>query len=120
MENKLETSAYWEAKILNINLQHNMLIRTVDTLFDDIKSNLTKTVMFEEPVMVMESNDFDNQYYPTTIFGIEKSGLIGTCGDVTHLAFEEVDERDLTESIFDYITLQDKIYLLEHIIDNLK
>ncbi len=116
----MERLIKYQEQIENINNQNNMLIRTVDTLFDDIKSNLTKVVIFDEPVTVMESGEFDNQYYAITIFGIEKSGLIGTYDDVTHLTLDDINEQDITVPKFDYTTLQDKIYLLQHIIFNLK
>lgn len=117
---KIEKLIKYQEQIENINIQQYNLEREVNLLFDEIQANLTETVMFEEPIIVKENSDFSAQTYTTTIFGLTKDELLSVADDLTHLTFAEIDEKDLTESVFDYIILEDKIYLLEHIIDNLK
>lgn len=100
---------------LRFNLEMEMSL-----LFSDIQSDLSELLMFDESIVINENSDHDSQHYITTIFGIAKDEIISAVGDVTHLTFDEIDKNDLTETMFDYITFQDKIYLLETIIDNLK
>lgn len=116
----MERLIKYQEQIESINIQQYNLEKEVNLLFDEIQSSLTESLVFEEPIVVKENSDFSDQTYTTTIFSLTKDELLGCSDDVTHLTFDEIDKRDITEPIFDCITLQDKIYLLQHIIFNLK
>lgn len=116
---KIKKLIKYQGQIESINIQQYNLKREVNLLFDEIQANLTETVMFDCPIVVNEVSNFDGQTYNTKIFGITKEGLLSIPDDYSNTSFDEVNEQDLTEVVFDNIYFSDKIYLLEHIIDNL-